>query len=111
MKFHKILVFYTIFALLFATKFACAQEDDDDELAEIIGDILIGAAVAVCEANGTCAAFMSMCTIIFIIIGILGCICDGCVDYSAGLESSNISYGRAMRIAGGYGGTRILLRH
>ena len=105
MKVNKNFLFYALCVLLFATKFAYGWEDDDedDEFAEILGDIIIGIGVAMCEESATCAAILHVFTLLFIIIGLIGWLCSGCQCE----RPSNKQIRRGFRIGGAYGATRM----
>ena len=105
MKINKNFLFYVLCALLYVTKFAYGREDDeeDDELAEILGDIIIGVAVAMCQESVTCGAILHVITLLFIIIGLIGWLCDGCRCE----RPSDKQIRRGLRIGGSYGATRM----
>lgn len=72
-------VIYTLIILFIITiSVVKAEEDDDDILGEILTDILVGSAVAVCESYAACKGFMILITIVFIIISLIGWCCNGC---------------------------------
>lgn len=105
MKINRNFLFYALCALLYATKFAYGWEDDeeDDEMAEILGDIIIGVAVAMCQESVTCGAVLHVITLLFIIIGLIGWLCDGCQCE----RPSDKQISRGLRIGGAYGATRM----
>ena len=104
MKINRNFLFYALCALLYATKFAHGWEDDeDDEMAEILGDIIIGVAVAMCQESVTCGAILHVITLLFIIIGLIGWLCDGCRCE----RPSNKQIRRGLRVGGAYGATRM----
>lgn len=105
MKINKNFLFYALCALLFATKIVYGREDDDedDEMAEILGDIIIGVAVAMCQESVTCGAILHVITLLFIIIGLIGWLCDGCQCE----RPSDKQIRRGLRIGGSYGATRM----
>ena len=107
MKINRNFVIYALCALLFATKFAYGWDDDDedDEFAEILGDIIIGAAIAVCQESVACSAFLNIMTTLFIIIGLIGWLCSGCDCNCDRLSDRQIR--RGLRIGGAYGATRL----
>ena len=107
MKINKNFLFYALCALLFATKIAYGWDDDDedDEFAEILGDIIIGVAIAVCQESAACSAFLNIITLLFIIGGLIGWLCSGCECNCE--RPSNKQIRRGIRIGGAYGATRL----
>ena len=105
MKINRNFLFYALCALLFATKIAYGWEDDDtdDELAEILGDIISGVAVAMCQENATCGAILHRITLLFIIIRLIGWLCNGCQCE----RPSNKQIRRGLRTGAAYGATRM----
>lgn len=59
-------------------KFIRAEDDDDNLLGDVLTDIMVGVAVASCETNALCSAFMTIVSIAFIIIILIGCCINGC---------------------------------
>ena len=59
--------------LLYLPHFIRADDDDDDEC--VLCDVLIGAAIAVCQTNETCDGLITIIGLISICILIIGCIC------------------------------------
>ena len=108
MKINRNFLFYALCALLFATKIAYGWDDDeDDEFAEILGDIIIGAAIALCQESAACSGIMTIITLLFIIIGTIGWLCSGCECE----RPSNKQIRRGIRIGGAYGATRLWRNH
>ena len=104
----KIFFFFTI-VLAIMPKFIRAEDDDDDILGQIVVDLMVGIAVAVCETNATCSAFMTIVAIAFIIISLICCCINGCR-----CDDEYRPSGRTFRRAGtgaiGYGIGRSLFR-
>ena len=73
----KIFFLLTIF-LTILPKFVKADDDDDDIIGEIMIDLFIGVALAVCETSATCSSFMTIVTIAMILFTLLGCCISGC---------------------------------
>ena len=55
-----------------------AEDDDDEILSELLTDLMVGVAVSACETNAMCSAFMTIVTIAFIIISLIGFCINGC---------------------------------
>jgi len=72
--------------LLLSIKFARADDDDDDNvLGEIVVDLIVGAAVGMCQENAVCNYYLSIITFVIIIITIIGWCAAGCrpCEYSS----------------------------
>ena len=104
MKHNRNFLFYALCVILFATKFAYGwDDDDDDEFTEILGDIIIGVGLALCQESSTCSGIMSIITLLIIVIGLIGWLCSGCECENP----SNKQIRRGFRIGGAYGATRL----
>ena len=102
----KIFFFFTI-ALVILPKFIRAEDDDDEILGELLTDLMVGVAVSACETNAMCNAFMTIVTIAFIIISLIGFCINGCRcddEYTP----TRKSFRRAGTSAIGYGVGRAL---
>ena len=102
-------VIYTLTILFIISISVVKAENDDDEiLGEVLTDILVGSAVAVCETNAACNGFMTLITIVFIITSLIGWCCNGCR-----CDDEYYPSRRTMRRAGtsaiSYGITRSLM--
>lgn len=104
----KIFFFFTI-ALAILPKFIRAEDDDDDLLGEVLTDIMVGVAVASCETNALCSAFMTIIAIVAITITLIGCCINGC-RCDDEYRPSRKSFRRAGTGAIGYGIGRSLFR-
>lgn len=105
----KIFFFFTI-VLAILPKFIRAEDDDDDDiLGEILTDLMVGVAVASCETNALCSAFMTIVSIAFIIISLICCCINGC-RCDDEYRPSRKSFRRAGTGAIGYGIGRSLFR-
>ena len=73
-------IFFSLTIILtILLKFAKADDDDDDDIiGEIMIDLFIGVALAVCETSATCSSFMTIVTIAMILFTLLGCCISGC---------------------------------
>ena len=107
MKISRNFLFYALCALLFATKFAYGwDDDDDDEIADAIVDLMIGVGLALCQESAACSGIMTIISFIILIIAIIGCICNGCeCDFE---KPSRRDIKRGLRIGGAFGATRWL---
>ena len=74
MSYSRMYKSFTFLFLLFTFVTSVRADDDEDILGELMTDLLIGAAVAVCESYATCNAILTVITIISILILICGCI-------------------------------------
>lgn len=76
------IVYYLPFVFMlfiFCTKVVRAEDDDEDDiLGEIIVDILVGTALAVCQSNAVCNGLLTLLTIIFITFSLIGWCLSGC---------------------------------
>ena len=67
--------------MMFTIKFARGEEDDDDDIiGEIIVDLLIGAAVSVCQSNAVCNLYLTLFTVLFVVIALVNACINGCED-------------------------------
>ena len=83
------------------------DDDEDDILGEILVDILVGAAIAVCQSNAACNGLLTLVTVIFITISLIGWCLSGCeCDCEA---PSRRQMRRAGTIGVGYGLTSCYL--
>ena len=86
----------------FCIKIVKADDDDDDDIfAELIGDIIIGVAIATCESNAVCNMVLTIGTLLFITIGLIGWCINGCQCECE--RPSNRSLRRAGGVSVGYG--------
>ena len=108
MKFNKTILLYTLCTLIFAIKFAYASNDDDDDdgFVDILGDLMIGVAIAICQESAVCFAFMHVISVLFIIVGFITWSCGGCGDKFEWPSKKQIT--RGLRIGGAYGATKVL---
>jgi hypothetical protein len=107
MKISRNFIFYIVCALLFATKFAYGIDDeDDDEIADAIVDLMVGVGLALCQGNATCSGIMSIISIIILTIGLVVWIWEGCKCNCERPSNKQIRSG--FRIGGAYGVTRWL---
>ena len=65
-------IFVVGIIILILPHFIRADEDDDEC---VLCDVLIGAAMAICETNENCNAIMTIVGLVSICILMLGCIC------------------------------------
>ena len=65
-------IYFIGFIILLVPSLVKADNADDEEC--IICDMLIGAAIAVCETDETCNSFMTIVSIMAICVSILSCI-------------------------------------
>ena len=72
MKFIKIYLFIFIIYSLFLI--INADDNDDNVFSEVIFDIMIGCALAICETSETCSIFITIISITFTIIFMLICL-------------------------------------
>jgi len=104
MKISRNFLFYTLCALLFATKFAYGLDDDDDD--DVIVDIMIGVGLALCQESAACSGIMTIISIIILTTGLIVWICEGCKCDCEKPSGRDIK--RGLRIGGAYGATRWL---
>ena len=74
----KIFFFFTIVLFILPKLIRAEDDDDDDIIGEIIVDLIAGAAVAACETNAICSAFMTIVAIAFITLSLIGFCINGC---------------------------------
>ena len=67
--------------MMFTIKFARAEEDEEDDIiGEMIVDLLVGAAVGVCQSIAACSFMRTIITLIFIVFALLNACINGCDD-------------------------------
>jgi len=99
---------FVFMLFLFCTKVVRAEDDDEDDiLGEILVDIMVGAAIAVCQSNAVCNGLLTLVTVIFITISLIGWCLSSCeCDCEA---PSRRQMRRAGTIGVGYGLTSYYL--
>lgn len=102
----KILFIFTIM-LTILPKFIRAEDDDDDFLSEVVIDLMIGGAIAICESFHLCHMFITAVTVITI-ISLPFCLCAGIISPSGLCSERNARRGITNGI--GYGATRAFMR-
>lgn len=81
MKINKTTLLKILFLSLFVFKLAYGYSDEDDEddiLGEILVDMMVGVAIAVCETSVACTQIMHIIGTIVILITLISWICNGC---------------------------------
>ena len=69
MKVFNLLIIFSLFTLVIS---------EDDSITEIIIDISIGSAIAICEEYTTCRFYMALISLIILILLTIIWIIDGC---------------------------------
>lgn len=82
-------IFLILGLIMILTKNVRADDDDDDILAEIMIDLMIGVGMSICEQYATCQAIMTVVIMITLVLACIGCIISTLTGHTPSSDWTN----------------------